>query len=150
MSTAIVLSGGGAKGDFEVGAVRFLYDHGIRPDIVCGTSVGSINAVKLAEGEPDASGPADGLNAPGLPGLVAIWKSLHTNEDMYVAEDWLNDIDKEIRDALTANYSDPDLPYPGPLVVTDGRNAGYRRRRCDWTKAVPRLWVTVLAVTYLS
>lgn len=32
--TAIVLSGGGSKGDFEVGAPRYLYDAGIRPEIV--------------------------------------------------------------------------------------------------------------------
>ena len=49
--TAIVLSGGSAKGDFEVGAVRCLYNRGVRPKILCGTSVGSVNALKLAEGE---------------------------------------------------------------------------------------------------
>ena len=48
---AIVLSGGGTKGDFEVGAVRCLYEQGILPNILCGTSVGSVNALKLAEGE---------------------------------------------------------------------------------------------------
>ena len=53
MPTAIVISGGGAKGDFEVGALRLLYDRGIRPDIICGTSVGAINGAKLAEGEGD-------------------------------------------------------------------------------------------------
>jgi Patatin-like phospholipase len=41
---AIVLSGGGTKGDFEVGAVRCLYEQGILPNILCGTSVGSVNA----------------------------------------------------------------------------------------------------------
>src|SRR5690242_8965466 len=49
--TAIVLSGGGTKGDFEVGAVRCLYEQGIFPKILGGTSVGSVNALKLAEGE---------------------------------------------------------------------------------------------------
>ena len=47
----IALSGGGSKGDFEVGALRYLYDHTfVRPDIICGTSVGSINGVQLSEG----------------------------------------------------------------------------------------------------
>ena len=45
----IVLAGGGAKGSFEVGVVRYLYDRGIRPNIICGTSVGALNAIKLAE-----------------------------------------------------------------------------------------------------
>ncbi|MDQ4070564.1 MAG: patatin-like phospholipase family protein, partial [Actinomycetota bacterium] len=54
MPIGIVLSGGGAKGDFQVGALRFLYNQGIRPDILSGTSVGAINAAKLAEGENPA------------------------------------------------------------------------------------------------
>ena len=36
---ALVLSGGGAKGDFELGAIRALYDAGIVPPILVGTSV---------------------------------------------------------------------------------------------------------------
>lgn len=56
---AIVLSGGFALGSFEVGAVRYLYNNGVRPDIICGTSVGSINGSKLAEGEgPPIPSPA--------------------------------------------------------------------------------------------
>lgn len=51
MRIAFVLSGGGAKGSFQVGALRFLYTRGVAPDIICGCSVGAINGVKLAEGE---------------------------------------------------------------------------------------------------
>jgi hypothetical protein len=82
------LAGGGAKGSFEVGAVRYLYDHGVTPNIICGTSVGSINAIKLAEGEP----PKGTVNSSrGLAGLEAIWlNKLKRNEDMYVASAWLN------------------------------------------------------------
>ncbi|MDQ3111285.1 MAG: patatin-like phospholipase family protein, partial [Bacteroidota bacterium] len=47
---AIVLSGGGAKGDFQVGVLKYLYKiEGFFPDLVIGTSVGAVNAVKLAE-----------------------------------------------------------------------------------------------------
>jgi hypothetical protein len=48
MKTAIVLSGGGSRGDFQVGAIKYLYDHGIWPDIIFSSSVGSINGIKLA------------------------------------------------------------------------------------------------------
>ena len=48
---AVVLSGGGARGAYEAGVLRFILDdlperHGIEPrfDIVCGTSVGAIHA----------------------------------------------------------------------------------------------------------
>ena len=49
---AIVMSGGGSKGAFQVGALKRLYEAGIRPQIVCGTSVGALNGAKLAEGTP--------------------------------------------------------------------------------------------------
>jgi predicted acylesterase/phospholipase RssA len=81
---ALALSGGAAHGDFEVGVVRYLYDKGLVPKIICGTSVGSINALKLAEGEPKgtATADADG-HIQGLSGLIAIWKALKFNDDMY-------------------------------------------------------------------
>jgi predicted acylesterase/phospholipase RssA len=50
VKTAIAFSGGGAKGDFQLGAAKYLYERKIKqPDIICGTSVGSVNAAKLAE-----------------------------------------------------------------------------------------------------
>jgi NTE family protein len=51
MITSLVLGGGGALGDFELGVLQYLYGYNIRPQIICGTSVGAINAAKLAEGE---------------------------------------------------------------------------------------------------
>lgn len=49
----IVLGGGGTLGDFQVGALRFLYEKGILPHIscVCGTSIGAINAVIVSTGK---------------------------------------------------------------------------------------------------
>jgi predicted acylesterase/phospholipase RssA len=96
MPTAIVLSGGGSRGDFEIGAVRCLYDRGVTPSILCGTSVGAINAAKLAEGE-NVANPAQGLT-----GLEAIWFSLMRNTDMYLEEAWLRhpDMDPRVADLL--------------------------------------------------
>jgi hypothetical protein len=47
---AVALGGGGARGDFEVGALHFLYERGMFPELLCTTSVGSVNGLKLAEG----------------------------------------------------------------------------------------------------
>jgi predicted acylesterase/phospholipase RssA len=47
---ALVLSGGSARGCFEVGAVKRLYEEGFEPQIITGVSVGALNAAKLAEG----------------------------------------------------------------------------------------------------
>lgn len=88
MRVAFVLSGGGAKGDFEVGALRYLYDQVLpglgkeQPDIICGTSVGAVNSVKLAEGGRQA-----------LEQLERIWtETLNDPNDMYLTEPWYNDI----------------------------------------------------------
>ena len=46
--TAFVFSGGGARGALHVGALRALLEHGVRPDMVIGTSIGAWNAAWLA------------------------------------------------------------------------------------------------------
>jgi NTE family protein len=46
--TAFVLSGGGARGALQVGAVRALLEAGIQPDVLIGTSIGAWNASVLA------------------------------------------------------------------------------------------------------
>jgi predicted acylesterase/phospholipase RssA len=122
MTTAIVLSGGGAKGDFQVGAVRCFYDRGNRPDLLCGVSVGAVNAIKLAEGED----PVDPRR--GLPGLEALWAGLQVNGDMYVDADWLHDpkMDPRVRDFLKGQRHDlgiagpPDRSEWGDLAIPIG------------------------------
>lgn len=47
---ALVLSGGGAKGAYAVGAVEVLLERLPPPDLVCGSSVGALVAAMLAEG----------------------------------------------------------------------------------------------------
>lgn len=87
MAVGIVLSGGGARGDFQVGALRYLYEKNIRPQVLTGCSVGAINAIKLAEGEGDGNDPSRGLQ-----GLTNIWRGLNNNGDMWQEEDWLKNI----------------------------------------------------------
>jgi predicted acylesterase/phospholipase RssA len=72
---AIVLSGGGTKGSFEVGALLALREiwNEVRPCIVCGTSVGAINALALAES----------LDGSGINKLQTIWLGLQRPSDMY-------------------------------------------------------------------
>jgi NTE family protein len=45
---AFVLGGGGVLGAAEVGMARALLEAGVRPDLVCGTSVGAINGAAIA------------------------------------------------------------------------------------------------------
>jgi hypothetical protein len=77
---ALVLSIGATEGDFEVGAARRLFELGVTPDLIAGTSVGAINAAKLAEGENRGTATIPS----GLAGLELVWLSLNSDSDMYV------------------------------------------------------------------
>ncbi|WP_200958041.1 patatin-like phospholipase family protein [Nocardioides sp. Soil805] len=48
MTTAFVLGGGGILGAVEVGMLRALFERGITPDLVLGTSVGALNGAMVA------------------------------------------------------------------------------------------------------
>ncbi|MGV3668057.1 MAG: patatin-like phospholipase family protein [Leptospira bouyouniensis] len=47
---ALVLSGGGARGAYQAGVLRYLEEINWKPDIICGTSVGAINACAIGSG----------------------------------------------------------------------------------------------------
>ncbi len=47
---ALVLSGGGGRGAYHVGVLRFLEEHEWVPDIVVGTSIGAVNGAAIASG----------------------------------------------------------------------------------------------------
>lgn len=55
--TAFVLSGGGNLGAIQVGMLKALTEHGIRPDVVLGCSVGALNGAGFALA-PNAAGVA--------------------------------------------------------------------------------------------
>lgn len=67
---AIVLSGGGAKGAFQVGVLDALVNgRGVKPAIVVGTSTGAIQALGVAQDD--------------VTGLVQVWTSLRGKRDIY-------------------------------------------------------------------
>lgn len=67
---AIVLSGGGAKGAFQVGVLEeLIVNRGVKIDIAVGTSTGSIQALAVAQDD--------------VPRLVEFWSSLRKNSDIY-------------------------------------------------------------------
>lgn len=76
---AIVFSGGGARGAYEAGVVRFIVEdlparlgHDPRVDILCGTSVGAIHACYMAA--TAHQGPNRGIR------LVDFWRSMKIEE----------------------------------------------------------------------
>lgn len=65
--TAFVLSGGGARGALQVGALRALLEHGERADLVVGTSAGAWNGGMFAY-----SPTLDGIER-----LAAAWRTMN-------------------------------------------------------------------------
>jgi predicted acylesterase/phospholipase RssA len=96
MNTALVLGGGGALGDFELGVLQYLYGYNITPQIICGTSVGAINAAKLAEGEGT---PRE--TDRGFKGLQNIWlQNMNSPSDMYVKEPAFDALPDDVKGAI--------------------------------------------------
>ena len=54
MKTAFVLGGGGVLGAVEVGMLKALFERGVVPDLVLGTSVGALNGAMVAR-QPEAA-----------------------------------------------------------------------------------------------
>lgn len=50
MKRALILAGGGARGAFQAGVLQYLEEIGWKPDMLCGNSVGAVNAVALGSG----------------------------------------------------------------------------------------------------
>ena len=67
---AFVLSGGGSLGATQVGMLRALFEAGVEPDMLIGTSVGAVNAAWVA-GWPSSE---------GLDRLAKIWTGLRRDD----------------------------------------------------------------------
>lgn len=76
MTTAFVLSGGGSLGAVQVGMLQALAAHGVRPDLLVGTSAGAMNAAWVG---------AHGGGAASLDGLAQVWTRLR-RQDVFPLE----------------------------------------------------------------
>ena len=66
-SRALVLSGGGGRGAYHVGVLRFLEEHEWSPGVIVGTSIGAVNGAAIASGHTAHS-------------LWALWRRLTTDD----------------------------------------------------------------------
>ena len=69
--TAFVLSGGGSLGALQAGMLRALYEREICPDLLVGTSVGSVNAGFIASRPPTVATADE---------LASVWLSLQRDD----------------------------------------------------------------------
>jgi len=68
---AFVLSGGGARGALQAGALRALLEAGIRPDMLVGASAGAINSAYLA---------VHGVSLASVEALAQAWHDAATGD----------------------------------------------------------------------
>ena len=98
MTTAFVLGGGGVLGAVEVGMLRALFERGIVPDLVLGTSVGAINGALVArDPSPDVIGR-----------LTELWAQAAQSRDVYG--------DRPLRTVRRAVSSGTHIYSPKPLA----------------------------------
>lgn len=91
MKKALVLSGGGARGAYQAGVYKYLSEQKFTPDVICGTSVGALNATALGCGFSSDK-------------LIELWRSIETG--------------KVMRHSLWQNIKDIFLRRFSPLVDT--------------------------------
>lgn len=67
MKRALILSGGGARGAFQVGVWKYLRERNWAPDLISGSSIGAINAAAIVSQIPVAQ-------------LINLWTSQHRSK----------------------------------------------------------------------
>jgi NTE family protein len=127
---AFVFSGGGSRGALQVGALHALLGRGLRPDLLVGTSIGSVNAAYLA---------LHGFSKESLEGLAEAWRQV-ANQDLLPANYvWLavramfgrsrKDPAQHIKEFFVMNGITPDLQFaalskPRLVIVSSDLNTG--------------------------
>jgi NTE family protein len=71
MTNAFVLSGGASLGAIQVGMLQALYERGIKPDLIVGTSAGALNGAYVASRPPTIATAQS---------LADVWRSLRSRQ----------------------------------------------------------------------
>jgi NTE family protein len=109
---AFALSGGGSRGALQVGALYALLEAGIRPDLLIGASVGSVNATYIA---------VNGFSKESLDALKTAWKTANTLNLLPANYIWLtvramfnrssHDPSKKLREFFIDQGVNPELSF---------------------------------------
>jgi NTE family protein len=126
-----VLSGGASLGAIQVGMLRALYERGIAPELIVGTSAGAVNGAYIASRPPTTE---------TVDGLAAIWRSLRWYEvfppnPVTAVLGLVGERDHFIPNSglkvLLAQYEQfkrlQDAPIPLHVIATDVRTGQERR-----------------------
>jgi NTE family protein len=94
--TAFVLGGGGLLGAVEVGMLQALFERGVQPGLVLGTSVGALNGLVVAS-EPT---PA------AVDRLLDLWRSVGESNEVYADGRW-RQVSRAFRTGTHLHSADP-------------------------------------------
>lgn len=101
---ALVLEGGGAKGAYQIGAIKALYERGYKFKAIVGTSIGAINAAFLCQNEIDT--------------IDKLWKTLSFSDIVDIEDEFIQNlmnkkinlsVVKEIRKKINAAFKDKGI-----------------------------------------
>src|SRR4030042_4183493 len=127
---AVVLSGGGARGALQVGAMYALLEHNLHPDLVIGVSIGAANATHLA---------LNGFSKENLDNLVSVWHRASAADLLPLNYIWLTvramfgrssrDPSRRLKDFLITSGVNPnicfaDIKKPQLILVSSDLNTG--------------------------
>lgn len=117
----LILSGGGARGAYEMGVLSELLpwlerEHGQRPDVIVGTSVGALNAAYIAA---KAGQDAEQLAADG----ARLWREIHFSDVLapFLSPGELHEVGRLAASFFSAGVAPYTLLDPKPLAATLGR-----------------------------
>lgn len=94
--TAFVLGGGGLLGAVEVGMLRALFEYGVSPDLVLGTSIGALNGLVVA------SDPTPAV----IDRLLAFWGEVAETNQVY-GENLRRQVGRAVRTGTHLHSSGP-------------------------------------------
>jgi len=122
--TAFVLSGGASLGAIQVGMLRALYERGIRPDLVVGTSVGAVNGAFIASHPPTVAAAAAAADE-----LAASWRRTRRTQVFPLHPCW----DCSASSGRATTWSPPPACATWSPSTSAPRASSSSRSRCTWS-----------------
>jgi len=120
--TALVLSGGGSHGSFEVGVLKALTEFGKTYSVISGVSVGALNGLWLAQSpkamQREAVRSLETLWTEMLAGNGSVYKPWYFYPFNYVASLWKGSLNhtKPLRTILEFNFNKEKLASSGVVL----------------------------------
>lgn len=114
--TALVLSGGGSRGAYEIGVWKALRELDIRLDIITGTSVGSINGAMIVQGDLELT--------------EKLWKQLET-EMVFDIDDAGSENEEQSGYEIAGIPAAEALAYAKEIVLGGGAGSSGLRKLLD-------------------